>query len=351
MKKIVLLLFILCAYNFGFGQMYAPEIQVKDISNNSVGIGTPTPYYLLDCRFVNNDTKFLTGDSGNWGANGIRIENVTPALGSMSALHLRVGDSDVHLASIRRGANLSDLGLFFEGKLTHLFKDGFFGIGTLNPYYSMHSVFSNSNTSFVGGNSGDYGSNGLRLENTSSIIESMSAIHLRVGDADTHIATIRKGNNNADLAFFSEGAETIRFKKNGNVGIGFNNPAYKLEVNGIVRASSFSAVSPPWADFVFDEDYQLIELGEVEEFIKQHKHLPDIPSENEVKENGIDLVEMNKLLLQKIEELTLYSIQQNNRIQNQSKIIENQGSELDSYLKRLLHIENLLNKKEVNNEK
>ncbi|PXX95173.1 hypothetical protein DF185_22605 [Marinifilum breve] len=322
MKKIGLLSLTFLVFNIGFGQIYAPEIQVKNIPNNSVGIGTPNPYYMLDCRFVNTDTKFLTGNSGNWGANGIRIENQTSTLGGMSSLHFRIGTSDTHLATIYRGENLSDLGIFFEGALTHLFKPGLFGLGTANPYYSMHSVFNNSNTSFTGGNNGNYGSNGLRLENKSSVLGSMSALHLRVSDADTHIAAIRQGSNNADLAIFSEGAETVRFKKNGNVGIGKNNPNYKLEVNGVVRANSFSAVAPPWADFVFHDDYQLSKLEEVEDFIKRNKHLPGIPSEAQVKEKGVDLVEMNKLLLQKVEELTLYVIRQNKDLSKQKELIK-----------------------------
>ena len=315
----------------GLGQLYAPEIQVKNILNNSVGVGVSTPYYLLDCRFINTDTQFQIGDSGNWGSNGIRIENSSSIIGSMSALHFRVGTSDTHFASINRGSNLSDLGLFFEGSLTHLFKPGFIALGTSNPYYSMHSVFSNSNTSFTGGNSGNYGSNGLRLENTSPVIGAMSALHLRVGDADIHIASIRKGSNNADLAIFSEGVETVRFMKNGNVGIGINNPSYKMEVNGTVRANSFSAVSPPWADFVFEENYQLTDLNDLEEFIKLNKHLPEVPSEKEVKENGVDLVEMNKVLLQKIEELTLYIINQNKKI----KSLETKNQEIDEIKMKL----------------
>jgi hypothetical protein len=64
-----------------------------------------------------------------------------------------------------------------------------------------------------------------------------------------------------------------------------------------------------WADKVFEKHYQLSSLNDVENYIQKNKHLPLIPTECEAIENGVDLGEMNKLLLQKVEELTLYTIQ------------------------------------------
>lgn len=87
-----------------------------------------------------------------------------------------------------------------------------------------------------------------------------------------------------------------------------NGELYKLTVNGKMRAHSVK-VYTDWADFVFDKNYNLPSLEEVEEHIKKNGHLKDIPSAEEVEENGIELGEMNKLLLQKIEELTLYTIE------------------------------------------
>lgn len=95
----------------------------------------------------------------------------------------------------------------------------------------------------------------------------------------------------------------------GNVGIGTTNPgSYKLAVNGKIRAKDV-VVETGWSDFVFEDDYELKPLNEVEIFIQTHKHLPDIPSAEEVSENGVALGDMQALLLQKIEELTLYMIE------------------------------------------
>jgi len=102
---------------------------------------------------------------------------------------------------------------------------------------------------------------------------------------------------------------------NNNLGIGTTNPGtYKLAVNGKIRAKEVK-VETGWADYVFKEDYDLPTLAEVERHIKEKGHLPNIPSANEVAKNGIQLGEMNKLLLEKIEELTLYTIQQQKEIE------------------------------------
>lgn len=112
--------------------------------------------------------------------------------------------------------------------------------------------------------------------------------------------------------------------KNGNIGIGTDNPQNKLDVNGTIRATEVK-VEAGWADFVFDKDYKLSTLQEVENHINEHKHLPDIPSEAEVKENGVSLGEMQAKLLQKIEELTLYVIKQDKTIKEQGEKMNEQA--------------------------
>jgi len=81
-------------------------------------------------------------------------------------------------------------------------------------------------------------------------------------------------------------------------------------IYGTLRATKMNVDAKWWADFVFDADYELKSLAEVEAFIVENKHLPDVPSEEEVLANGLDLGEMQAIQQQKIEELTLYIIQQ-----------------------------------------
>ncbi|HEY0055200.1 MAG TPA: hypothetical protein VGB63_07585 [Pedobacter sp.] len=110
----------------------------------------------------------------------------------------------------------------------------------------------------------------------------------------------------------------------GNVGIGTTNPqGYKLSVAGKIRASEIKVEALPWPDYVFDQTYKLPDLKATEQFIKENKHLPEIPSAAEVAKDGVNLGEMNAKLLQKIEELTLYIIEQNKRSAEQDKRIAN----------------------------
>nr|WP_320120073.1 hypothetical protein [uncultured Marinifilum sp.] len=101
----------------------------------------------------------------------------------------------------------------------------------------------------------------------------------------------------------------------GNMGVGIKNPTHKFEVNGTIRAKEIK-VEADWADFVFEDNYQLMKLSDLENYINENGHLPEIPTEKEVEENGVSLGEMNSKLLQKIEELTIHMIQKDKEIYN-----------------------------------
>lgn len=105
----------------------------------------------------------------------------------------------------------------------------------------------------------------------------------------------------------------------GNVGIGTaDTKGYKLAVNGSTIATSMKVkLNANWPDFVFLKDYKLPTLEEVKTYIDKNQHLPDMPSADEVHANGLDLGEMNRLLLMKVEELTLYLIEKEKEIKNQ----------------------------------
>ena len=121
------------------------------------------------------------------------------------------------------------------------------------------------------------------------------------------------------IKFFTSGAMSMAINKNGNVGIGTTNPQSKLAVNGTISTKEVIVTLTGWSDFVFDTDYKLLSLHELEQFIKENKHLPEIPSAKEVEENGIHLGEMQAKFLQKIEELTLHAIEQQKLIEELQK--------------------------------
>ncbi|TKG91590.1 hypothetical protein EYV94_21435 [Puteibacter caeruleilacunae] len=124
----------------------------------------------------------------------------------------------------------------------------------------------------------------------------------------------------------------MTIKQNGNIGIGTGNPGtHKLAVDGTIGAREIKVEAGAWSDFVFNKDYKLKGLEEVDNFIRQNNHLPDIPSEKEVLENGIQLGEMDAKLLQKIEELTLYMIEMNKEM----KSLKRTNSELKREIEKM----------------
>jgi len=111
---------------------------------------------------------------------------------------------------------------------------------------------------------------------------------------------------------------------NNKIGIGTdflnyaNSNDYRLFVKDGIRTEKVKvdiAANNGWADYVFEPDYKLMPIEEVERFIKQNGHLPEVPTTAEAITNGIELKEMNILLLKKVEELTLYSIQQHKELE------------------------------------
>ncbi|MHC0446340.1 hypothetical protein ACWA1F_13100 [Flavobacterium sp. 3-218] len=117
---------------------------------------------------------------------------------------------------------------------------------------------------------------------------------------------------------------------NGNLGIGIVDPKNKLDVKGTIHSQEVKVDMYGWPDFVFKKEYNLPTLEEVEKHINEKGHLENIPSEEEVLKNGINLGEMNSKLLQKIEEMTIYMIEMKREIKKQSEEIENLKSKISS---------------------
>lgn len=116
-------------------------------------------------------------------------------------------------------------------------------------------------------------------------------------------------------AFRINNSEKMRIRKDGKVGIGSNidySPVgYQLYVQGGVLTEKVRVAlesADDWADYVFDDSYDLMPISDLDQFIKTHKHLPNVPSAEEVVDGGIDIAKMDATLLEKIEELTLYMI-------------------------------------------
>ena len=119
---------------------------------------------------------------------------------------------------------------------------------------------------------------------------------------------VNPNGHSSNQSLYFTGLATNYFA--GNVGIGTVNPQSALAVNGQISAKAVQVSISGWSDYVFDKVYKLKSLEELNRFVKMHQHLPGIPSQEKVRNEGIELGEMNKMLLAKVEELTLYLIKE-----------------------------------------
>lgn len=192
----------------------------------------------------------------------------------------------------------------------------------------------------------------LRNGNANSAFGYQAFRALEIGESNIAIGNnagfnVVEGENNIFIgretpAFSSSAKDELNignwiFGVNGTIGIGnFSNPLpsdgiapdgekYKLFVKDGIRTEKIKvdvASDNGWADYVFDEGYELLPLSDLESFIHQNGHLPEVPTTEEAIKNGVELKAMNILLLKKIEELTLYSIEQQKRSAEQQKRID-----------------------------
>lgn len=125
------------------------------------------------------------------------------------------------------------------------------------------------------------------------------------------------------LTFKTNNTSRLSILQNGNIGIGTETPQYLLDVNGTIRADELYINEVSGADFVFDKQYPLMPLTELKSYIEHYQHLPQIQSAQEMKQDGVSVSELQIQLLQKIEELTLYIIKQEERIQQLEQLLEN----------------------------
>jgi hypothetical protein len=147
----------------------------------------------------------------------------------------------------------------------------------------------------------------------------------------------------SSIGFFNNSAWRLVVNQDGNVGIGTTSPDEKLTVNGKIHAKEVIIdLAVPAPDYVFAQNYPLTPLDEVQAYIAQHKHLPEVPSAKEMEKDGVKVGEMEMLLLKKIEELTLYVIE----LKDENKLMKSENDELKKLiLDRLTELENNANKK------
>lgn len=276
MKRINFLLLLLYVSSTGLAQtLNVPSGTIGISSNNNVGIGTPSPSDKLE---VKGNTIRITDETNDSYWNRL----VTNSDGSFSIKN-------------PTGTN------YF------VIKNDKVGIGTNQP----------SDRLDVKGNT------------------------IRITDGANDSYWNRLVTNSDGSFSIKNPSGTNHFViKNDKIAIGTNDFSgnHKLRVEGSIGAREIKVEATGWSDFVFENNYDLRTLEEVEQHINENGHLPEIPSEAEVKDNGINLGEMDAKLLRKIEELTLYVIEMNKQMKSQNERVEQletQNAELKSKIQVL----------------
>jgi hypothetical protein len=189
------------------------------------------------------------------------------------------------------------------------------GIGTTTPSSRLHLKGTNEV---------------LRIEGTGAFLQfyngtTAKSYLWRNGD-DIELGTSTGNNLGRVVLSTATGGDQLFVLPDGTVGIGTSDTkGYKLGVDGKVICEELKVkLSQNWPDYVFNDDYKLPSLSDVEHSILTNKHLPGIPSAKEIHEEGLNVGEMQKMMMQKIEELTLYVID-----------LQKQNDELKSHLSSL----------------
>ncbi len=322
MKKLKLTLILGCLsfstilsaqYNWGTST-------IPTTTNGNVGIGTAANNTYKLSITTGNSTSFAQGIYVNNNYSGTSTKygmrsNLTGGTGTKYGVYSYISNAG---KNARYGVYSNALGSnawagYFKGR-------GYFsdkvGIGTNSPNESLHV----KGKVLIDG----AGAQLLFGKQTTSAIGEIGLSFSKSSDPDPHVPGLHistpwgsaAGHNNF-LMFINT---------DGNVGIDVKpskiDPNFRLSVNGNIRATEIT-VETGWADFVFEDNYTLRSLNEVETFIDENGHLPEVPSAEEIQKNGAPVGEIQTILLQKIEELTLYAIAQQKLIDELTKKMAN----------------------------
>ncbi len=289
----------------------APSSQLYINKNGSVGIGTTS---LLGRLHINGETYVTNGWLRVKGQRGIYFHDYGGGFYMKDNSWIRTfGNKNFyHNTGVMRTDGVLQVG----GNGARFIVDGYgkVGIGVTNPKERLeigkaftfhdggHQVLFFNHSSAKGDHFDTKYSADLRFDSLNGIMS------LGVSSTKTNAPSTR-----------------LAIRKSGNVGIGTTTPDSKLTVKGKIHAEEVKIdLSVPAPDYVFKKEYDLLTIDEVQQHIQEKGHLPNIPSAKIMETEGVDLGTMNMKLLEKIEELTLYTIDQEEELKIQEKQLKSQ---------------------------
>jgi hypothetical protein len=383
MKPIVIVALLLCSFAANSQTLYVPGSVGNNTVNQNVGIGTgAAPEYKLDVYSAANDGKqfrikssdsplmkfsgaYSSGDgaelwqnasgsffintnsqfnaisitnNGNVGINklaagkklevntivngdGIKIGGGSAAAESSTNLYFYPSSSSLSNRNWVLSTYYHNIGDFvirsgsgsgvdpYTSGITRfaISRDGRVGIGSPSPQYQLE----------IESTTDDYKQ--LRVKSPGAPLIKLSGSYNGGNGAEFF------QQPNGDILINANDAKNvITIKPDGNVAIGSYNPgSFKLAVSGKIWSQEVNvAMNIPGPDYVFEKDYNLLPLSELETYINKNKHLPEVPSAKEMEANGLNLREMNLILLKKVEELTLHLIEMKKEVTRQQQEID-----------------------------